>query len=250
MFLIGESTFSKSSIENITIPKHVKRIERYTFQYCDKLKCLEFSEDSELVSFEDSAFSFSTIEKLFIPSKVEKLNQNWCISANYLSDISVSPKNKHFTFYNQMLLYKKDENQNTYDNLIFVSRNSEKIVIPSFVKKICKNSFYNCQRLIKVEFQKNSQLVSIQNDCFSDSPIKGFCIPRSTKKIGSNAFDFCLGLNCIELLSEEFKEDLVCFSCRNLKAASFPNARQVNISLTFVSPTFTLFINPNGKVVV
>lgn len=248
LFLIGDFAFSYTSIESIKIPKHVKKIGRWAFYSCNKLKSLEFSEDSELISIEESVFTYSAIKKLFLPSKIEKLNRDWCISTNYLNDISVSPNNKHFTFYNQMLLYKKDENKNTYDNLIFVSRNCEQIVIPSFIKKICENSFYCCKRLSYVEFEKNSQLVSIQNDCFNDTRIKSFCIPRSVKKIGSRTFDFCLGLYCIEFQCDEFREDLLFFSCSNLTCASFPNAHQVNISLAFVSPTFTLFIQPNGKV--
>lgn len=245
---IGHSTFQLSSIEKIKIPKHVKKIERYTFYECKKLKCLEFSEDSELISIEYSPFNGSAIEKLFIPSKVENLNKNWCVSTNYLTDISVSPNNKHFIFYNnQMLLYRKDESQNNYDHLIFISHNSKDIVIPSFIKKICSNAAYNCEQL-KIEFQKNSQLVSIQNDSFNDSQIKSFCIPRSTKKIGSRAFDFCLELDSIEFLCDEFNEDLMFMCCNNLNVASFPNAHQVYINLRFVSPKFVLFIHVNGKV--
>lgn len=64
-----------------------------------------------------------------------------------------------------MLLYRKDESQNNYDQLIFISPNIKEIVIPSFIKKICSNAAYSCEQL-KIEFQKNSQLISIQNDSF------------------------------------------------------------------------------------
>ena len=44
--IIGSSCFSRSSIEQIVIPRNVTALEEWVFQYCEKLKNVQFQQDS------------------------------------------------------------------------------------------------------------------------------------------------------------------------------------------------------------
>lgn len=157
---IGKEAFSNSSIKSITIPRKVKIIEEKTFENCLYLTNVEISEDSELYSIEKKAFSSTRIQYLFIPSKFERLDEKWCKNVFYLNDIKVSPNNKHFILYNdQLLLYKRDENQQNFDKIIFCLKKSIKVIIPSFIKTI---GSYSCVNIYSIEFEKDSQLETIE----------------------------------------------------------------------------------------
>ena len=54
---ICTSSFSQSSIESIKIPSKVTKIGEYAFCFCEKLRKIEFSSDSELQIIEQNAFS-------------------------------------------------------------------------------------------------------------------------------------------------------------------------------------------------
>lgn len=71
--IIGEDSFSKTSIESITIPKHVSIIKKEAFYQSDQLKKVEFSDDSELLIFEESPFSDCNLESIKIPVHVKEI---------------------------------------------------------------------------------------------------------------------------------------------------------------------------------
>ena len=61
-----------------------------------KLKTIEIPEDSELKSIENQAFKWSIINNIFIPENVDELKEGWCAKTENLTNVIISPKNKHF----------------------------------------------------------------------------------------------------------------------------------------------------------
>lgn len=60
----------------------------------------------------------------------------------------------------------------------------KELYIPNTIKKIKNRSFYKTS-LEKLEFEGNSQLEYIENECFVESQLTNIEIPRSVKKIGN-----------------------------------------------------------------
>lgn len=55
--------FANRDIERAIIPKHIKYITKCSFEHCKRLKTIEFSKDSELISIGFYAFSSTAIKE-------------------------------------------------------------------------------------------------------------------------------------------------------------------------------------------
>lgn len=142
---IGESSFSISSIETISIPRHVKIIKKNTFSFYPGLKTINFSEDSEVLKFENGCFTSSSINNIIMPSEVEEIEGVWFHDAPKSLNISISEKNKIFlNFNNELIIGKIKLDEDVFDKIIFAKKSIKKIVIPSSIKCIGAYSFSEC----------------------------------------------------------------------------------------------------------
>lgn len=131
---LGFLSFSETLIESISIPSTVIIIGEKSFYNCSNLKWIEIPENSQLKIIGNAAFSGSIIESLFIPSGFLEFENNWCIGANSLKQIVISPENHNFKFTeDQLLLGKSDKNSDNYDILIFANRYIKTVIIPSII---------------------------------------------------------------------------------------------------------------------
>ena len=78
----------------------------------------------------------------------------------------------------------------------------KKFVFLSKVSKICKDAFYSCSCLTKIEFSQNSHLQTIESHAFSGTSIEGIVIPSKASKICGNAFSDCFSLQIVEISEE------------------------------------------------
>lgn len=63
-----------------------------------------------------------------------------------------------------MMFCKSDQSQSdTYDSLVFASRNIKCAIIPSNIKQICSNAFSNCSQFESNEFSEYSELELIES---------------------------------------------------------------------------------------
>ena len=90
--VIGEGTFSCSSLENVIIPEGVTTIEESAFQITNKLKNVSFP--STLVVIEDLAFGTSGMESLLLPSNVKTLGYAAFASCDNLKTVSFEKGSK------------------------------------------------------------------------------------------------------------------------------------------------------------
>ena len=90
--VIGERTFSSSSLENVIIPEGVTTIEESAFQITNKLKNVAFP--STLVVIEEGAFGTSGIENLLLPSNVKTLGTCAFFNCDNLKTVSFEKGSK------------------------------------------------------------------------------------------------------------------------------------------------------------
>lgn len=56
--------FARRDIEKAVIPSFIKKIGKYAFNCCNKLKEVKFTKDSQLEVIEEGAFSYSSFRKI------------------------------------------------------------------------------------------------------------------------------------------------------------------------------------------
>lgn len=183
---IGKYAFNSSELESITIPPHVKHLKKSTFNFCRNLKEIKITEDSELETIEEDAFSGISIEHLYIPSKLHYID-----TRNFdLTSIVVSPKNNNYiTFNNKILLGKSQINIDQFYVLLLVCNDVKILEIPSYIKYIKESCIRKKNKLKKIIFNNDSDLVSIEKYAFENALIEELVIPSKCINIGKSAFE-------------------------------------------------------------
>lgn len=95
--LIGKSTLSSENydvlyfacrdIEDAVIPSTIKRINSRCFQNCQKLKNVQFSDDSELEIIDQYAFASSSLESIIIPKHISVIDDHAFLSCKNIKFI-------------------------------------------------------------------------------------------------------------------------------------------------------------------
>ena len=148
---IGSFVFcNNSNLESIIIPSTVKKIGKFCFSYCDRLKSVEFAPDSILESIGAYAFHDSGLESIIIPSTVKKIGEGCFENCDRLKSVEFADNSGlecigAYAFYNTAL---------------------ESIRIPSNVRFIGECCFAKCERLVSVIFDESSQVCTIEHGAF------------------------------------------------------------------------------------
>lgn len=145
--------------ERVLVPDSIEIIKSNSFNKCNNLKYVDFTQNSKLRIIDKYSFFMCSIQSITIPPNLVKINKCWVAGTNFLNEINVLPNNPNFMCYNnQFLLGKSDPEKANFDVLIFSVRNIKKAIIPSFIEIISDNAFANCTDLKKIEFSPDSKL--------------------------------------------------------------------------------------------
>ena len=210
--LTAEVYFSKKAYGDIYIPRSLKydsneylitSIKYNPTCYAKyNIKSINFPEDSAVSIIRSKSLSESSIEKLYIPESIEILEDEWCNMTNKLTNITISPKNKHFSYADeshQIIVSKTKIEDDIYENLIFASRSIKHVFVPKYIKHIKPHAFEGCSKIKTIEFPEDSDLQTIEEFSFCNSSLKEIKIPKSVYKIEEDAFFDCRKLKTFEL---------------------------------------------------
>lgn len=231
---IHQSSFSQNKIENISIPSKVTGIFYCAFSSCKNLKKLNIPENSRLKFIDSYAFGHSSIEDLHIPANLIELREGWCQNTPKLVDIKLSPENKEYKYLDnnrKMIIGKSNKNSKDFDILVFACRDITLAFIPSYIKRICSYCFENCNNLTKVEFEKNTMLVSFGTGAFKSSQIESILITSHVKRIEKRCFENCRNLMNIEFEgnSEFLLIDKYAIKRTKISEKSIPSNVKINL---------------------
>lgn len=140
--------YAKKNIEKVSIPSFVKRIGPFAFNRCTKLKHINISNDSELTSIGNNAFSSCPFEEISIPSYVNKIGKYCFYGCKNLRRINLN-KNS--------LLIKQSA---------FAETKIESFYVPPHVIQLGQCAFGLCPQLKIIEISENSHLNSIDPSIF------------------------------------------------------------------------------------
>lgn len=165
------------------------------------------------------------IESLMIPPSLEVLENGWCAGVEKLIDIKIMKNQKNFLNYNSdFILGKSDLKNDIFDTLVFARRNITNAVIPSSIKYIFNFAFYECKQLIDVQFQENSQLLSIGICAFFNCSFQNFTLPKHVFEIKEKCFSSNSQLNTFKVPDDsELKYMKDAFLFTSIKNISIPS---------------------------
>lgn len=226
--LIEEHAFSYSSLERIVIPSNVVEIGPSSFYNCHNLKSVDFLNGSKLMTIGDFSFAFSPIERISIPSSVVNIGREWLRGTRKLADVKVTQNEVENVSYfdDSFIVAKSDLNSDFFDVLLFVRRDIEHAVIPSFVRRISPFAFDSCQQLKTLEFHENSELQIIDKFAFSGISIDTISIPASVIRIDESAFSKVMNLKSVTFSSDSKLRTLEkrAFSSPSIESISIPSS--------------------------
>ncbi|KAK8842915.1 hypothetical protein M9Y10_025781 [Tritrichomonas musculus] len=148
-------------IKSVIIPSYIKRIGSYSFYMCKNIQKVEFASKSHLFSIGESAFAYSSIEKISIPSNVCRIEESAFVNCNI--------KSIHFP---------------SDSKLSFIGKNAfnlsciEYIAVPKNVEKIETDTF-RCKKLRTIEFL--GEMMLIEKDGFLFMNISMVSFPNAIK---------------------------------------------------------------------
>lgn len=184
------------------IPSYIKEIKPYSFYQSD-IKKITFENNSKLIKIGKEAFNKCKLNSIEIPSSVKLLDDGFLGQRWTETKVTISNENKCYKLIDDNLIIgKSDENKDEYDVVVLALLDIKEVIIPSSIKYINSFSFCNCQFLSKVEFQSNSNLISIGEFAFGFSIIEDISIPKSCKIIKKHAFGDCKYLKSINFDDE------------------------------------------------
>lgn len=204
---IGNHCFSEcSSIKSIHIPKNVEKIGDRVFEKCVKLEEIEVDKENDFYTSIDgvlynkdctiiiacpanlkkeeytildsaktidkSAFSFSNLKKVNIPTSVILIDEG--------------------AFYNSKIIEIKIPNSvfNIKASAFFYCKSLINVKLSESIIELAKRAFYSCENLENVNLPNNLEVIS-KEVFFGCLKIKSINIPDSVKKIESRAFRNC-----------------------------------------------------------
>lgn len=178
----------------------VTKISQKAFSFSQKVKSLQFSEDSEIRIIEQKAFQLSSIEKIIIPPSLTQLDERCFYLAINLKKVIVMPNNPVYcSLYNDQIICQKSSIEKVdFDVLFYCVQNLETITIPNFIETIGAFSFESSE-IKSVEFPPDSKLKLIENHAFDFSKIESIKIPPHLTKISNRSFVFCGNLHQFDI---------------------------------------------------
>ena len=172
---IGSYAFENySGLEKVVISESVTNIADCAFYACFELETVEIPESVECIG--NTAFLLCrALKSIKIPKSVKSIGTYPFGGCESLVSLEVSPENDFYTADENGVLFNKDKTE-----LIYAPRHlKNSYAIPSGVKTVCRQAFYDCQFLTRME------------------------IPSSVTLFGMDAISHCYNINNIYYMGTE-----------------------------------------------
>ena len=223
---IGYSAFRDcTSLVSITISSSVSDIDCDAFNGCSALENVLVDSENKYFSSESGVLFNKTKTKLVyypegnprkeytIPESVTEEGFLMFYNCKYLENITVDPKNDHFSSENGVLFNKDKTKLLSYP----IGNPRKEYTVPSGVAYIGGNAFSYCSNLTSVTLSEGVE--AIYDDAFSNcSNLTNITMPNSLKYICHQVFIFCKNLTNVTIPKnvESIDSDEVFRECSGL----------------------------------
>lgn len=225
--IIEKNAFAYTSIESISIPSHVTKINENAFSNCNHLKNVEIPPDSELTYIGNGAFNATSIEQFTIPPHITVLNQyvfSHCYKLKVV-DPSLNSELKKICDY------------------AFVCCPIESITFPSSVEIIEQKWGVNLTSLTSIKFADGNKNYKVFDDklvlkksaenqedfdvlAFTIKNIEEITIPSFIRIIAQYAFGWCQQLKKVEFENDSKLEVIenYSFESSSIESLTIPSS--------------------------
>lgn len=209
---LGDYSFSSRKMETIIIPDTVKKIGRYVFNFCDKLKNIRLSK--AITSIVEGMFSScESLEEFIIPDHIINIESS---AFSHTGIISI--------YLPDRITFRSKSYSEEYEISTFVfnsCKNLKKVRLPSSITVIGDKMFSRCTSLQNIILPEG--LTKIGESAFADCPFTELTIPNTVTTILSDAF---YGYKGKKLIIPDSVTELDCSfsSCKNLEYLHLSNS--------------------------
>jgi hypothetical protein len=201
---IEASAFCCTSLRSLVLPRTVEILCDSCFNECQFLASIEFELPPVLSRIESSAFSFCGIVSISLPGSVQFIGSKCFSNCESLdtvlfdSDSSLSQVGSSIFTSAPILaidlsVFLSANPQPCVDGVFAFSKLAT-VTIPAHIRILHARCFFQCKLLKHLEFESDSQLEEIGNECFRGCGMKKIFFPDSLVRIGAEAFAECLVL--------------------------------------------------------
>lgn len=182
-----------SNDSTVTLPETVKEIKGRAFTGQSNIKNINLPE--KLTTIGGFFLQGTNVSSLYIHENINSISISAFTGLNV--DITIAENNQTYKSEQRMYILSKDG-----ETLVAVSKNLENYNIPSSVKTLGPECFYNKTKLKSISIP--STVTAIGSSTFDFcSNLKQIDIPNSVTQIGYNAFSRCDSLTQINIDKKE-----------------------------------------------
>ena len=205
-FKANRTVWSKSFLENVTIPSSVTKIGDYAFEYCTTL--LSITIPNSVTSIGRFAFQkCSSLEKIEIPNSVTEISEETFINCSNLTNVIIP------------------NSVTSIGRFAFQKCSSlEKIEIPNSVTQIGDGAFADCTSLVTLNIPDSVTSFDSSFAFAGCSSLTSVKLPVTLTTIGSDAFRECSSLKSMKIPdSITYIRDDAFMKCTSLEEVTIPN---------------------------
>ena len=180
--------FEKSAVESARLPSTLKRVEYCAFKECAGLRRIELPEALEYIG--QMCFAGSGLEKVQLPASVRVVGTGAfenCAQLRYV-ELNEGLRTLGGTW---------RDGDKEFSGMAFARSGIRRITIPSTLRALEAETFYECKSLAAVQLQEG--LEEIGTCAFASSGLESVVLPPSTRTVGSSAFEMCERLRSARL---------------------------------------------------
>ncbi len=207
---IGEGAFECcEKLEQVVLPKSLKRIEDRAFLKCRRLSSVQFPEGINYIGCE--AFgSCNCFTKLILPSGLKELAELAFVNCKRLSTLKIQANIREIPcrcFFGCISLEEvqlPDSLKIIQEDAFYNCKKLSSIVVPEGVEELQDNSFWYCENLEEVKLPNSLQRIGKCAFIYCHK-LKQIVIPSNVTQIEQEAFCMCYQLKQITILSKKAK---------------------------------------------
>lgn len=260
--VIGDGAFNSNGVdtlESISLPQSVKKIERfafcgqgklrevslggvieigdYAFQACPNLKQIVLPDTVEAIGM--WAFADTGLTSLTIPANVTKLGESFVLNCASLTALYIAPENTNYEIVDGLLydipgktlcyalpdvsgaVVIRDGTVRIGSN-VFNEHDITSVQLPDSLQKIGGGAFSSCRGLMEISLPEG--LTSIGNHAFYGCmQIEKLVLPEGLKYLGSGAFGRCRALTEVTIPEGVTRMWETFAYCTSLRTLNLPN---------------------------
>lgn len=210
---IGDYAFSRTDVEQVTLPDGIRKIGANAFERCARLSALELPEGTQEIG-EFAFLKCRELKQVNLPDSVASIGRG--LFAGSPVEVSVSPSHAYLEVEDNVIFERKTRTLLSFPYLssdiytipadvreigeyaFAYCRNLTEIEIPNTVLEINDYAFYRCEKLAYVELPDSITQIK-SGTFFGCRRLETVVIPDSVTEICEKAFDSCQAMDSVAI---------------------------------------------------